>query len=231
MSGPSTEPASIPMEVAFPVTSSEAGRKRKAEDEGDEEREKRGETPFSEEMQLSMMHAEKTVDCPLEEDLSDPRVRLAMEDMDVSILSSCTSSDPLTRKYKQQTLESDASLVVSEMLLEPERMSIDHDLVFLNGDWEGLLGEPKYIEKDAKAVQMNEAKDCSEDLVLQEGLEEADVYDDLTGEKLPAELVKKAKLEELREIYRRGVWSERPTEECRTANSAAPHLGQMGDSQ
>ena len=45
---------------------------------------------------------------------------------------------------------------------------------------------------------------------------------DITGEELPAELVRKANLEELREIYRRGVWSERPLEECKTANSAAP---------
>lgn len=41
-----------------------------------------------------------------------------------------------------------------------------------------------------------------------------DVLDDLTGAWLPANLVRQAKLEELSEMYRRGVWTETPKTMC-----------------
>ena len=68
---------------------------------------------------------------------------------------------------------------------------------------------------------MSSAANHSADLVLQEWLE-CDVVDDLTGEYLPPELVRKAKIEEIMEIYRRGVWSETSTLECWQKTGSAP---------
>ena len=81
--------------------------------------------------------------------------------------------------------------------------------------WDRLLED---LESDMRMQTLDErfnelppklstATDHSADLVLKDWLER-DVVDDLTGEYLPPELVRKAKIDELMEIYRRGVWSE-----------------------
>lgn len=51
---------------------------------------------------------------------------------------------------------------------------------------------------------------------------ENDIVDDITGEWLPADLVRQAKVEELADMYRRGVWAEVPTTSCYTQTNAGP---------
>ena len=61
--------------------------------------------------------------------------------------------------------------------------------------------------------ELNVGQDCSKDLKWNEWAER-DIVDDLTGELLPPDLVSKAKVEELLEVYRRGVWTEVSVDEC-----------------
>ena len=58
-----------------------------------------------------------------------------------------------------------------------------------------------------ESPKLSLAEDCSSDLKWNEWIER-DIIDDMAGEHLPPELVSKAKVEELMEIYRRGVWKE-----------------------
>lgn len=46
--------------------------------------------------------------------------------------------------------------------------------------------------------------------------------DDLIGGWLPADLVRQAKVEELTDMYRRGIWTEVPTTSCYIETKAGP---------
>ena len=64
-----------------------------------------------------------------------------------------------------------------------------------------------------ESPRLDVAEDCSSDLKWNEWIER-DIIDDMTGEHLPPELVSKAKVEELMEIHRRGVWKKVAVQEC-----------------
>ena len=77
------------------------------------------------------------------------------------------------------------------------------------------------LELGGESPRLNVADNSSSDLRRCEWIER-DVIDDVTGEHLPLELVSKAKIEELAEIYRRGVWKEVPAQECWERNNSGP---------
>ena len=83
---------------------------------------------------------------------------------------------------------------------------LDFDKLF--EDDKGWLEEcSSDLRVDGAPSRLHEAEDRSMDLVLKDWLER-DVVDELTGEYLPPDLLRKAKIEELLEVYRRGVWRE-----------------------
>ena len=63
------------------------------------------------------------------------------------------------------------------------------------------------------AVAICKGKELPGDLVSRV-IAESNLVGDLSGKTLVPKLVTAAKREEITEVYRRGVWKERPVEEC-----------------
>ena len=92
-----------------------------------------------------------------------------------------------------------------------ERVCLLKCLAFVSRLLHGAKGDLEKISKDARPS----------DLAFQD-VEEKLVYDDLTGEPLPGDLVKQTTQEELTEMYRRRVWAETTREICRAYTGAPP---------
>ena len=85
-------------------------------------------------------------------------------------------------------------------------------------NWVRGLGKCVFYENWLDATEVGEVAICEEkelpsDVVFHD-IVETNIKDDLSGDALVFELCTEAKRKEITEVYRRGVWQERPVEDC-----------------
>lgn len=177
--------------------------KRKAKDEGDASRLR----AMSEDVDMSFVMISE---CPVEEDVPHEAVVVAVDD-GICVSSICGQDE---RKLYDD--------ILLDELYPEERGTQEYDPLLEDEETctrlKGGATEPRF---GGDCLRLNVGQDCSIDLKWNKWIER-DIVDDVTGEELLPELVRKANIEELLEVYRRGVWKEVPTQECWDTSVAGP---------